>query len=64
MLSQGDLVQLQKCSREGEYGIITLACKPNVLALDKPHLRLYWVMTDDGDVDCYTGRQLYKKGEV
>ena len=60
MLKEGDLVSIHYCARQGEVGIVTRADKPSV-EFSMDHTRLYWVMTPDGDVDCYTGGQLVKE---
>ena len=55
----GDLVALRLCQQAGKIGMITMLTKPSHLARAKPELRIYWVLTDEGN-QCFTGNQLIR----
>ncbi len=58
-MNVGDLVMFQNCAQQGMIGIISMLSEPSHVDGIKvlPHLRLYWVLFDEG-VGCFTGGQL------
>lgn len=55
----GNLVALRLCQQAGKIGMITDTSEQNEEFANKPHLALYWVLTDMGN-QCYTGNQLIR----
>ena len=57
MMEIGDLVMFRNCSQQGTVGIISQVPDPSSLLPKHRHLRLYWVVFEDGE-QCFTGSQL------